>query len=105
LRRIFVPKREEVAEVWRRLHKGERHNFYTSPNIIKVMKSRRMRSARHVARMGEMRNAYKFPSERLKGRDHSEDLGVDGNIIGDYIQKFPDWPPGARTANGTAFCH
>jgi hypothetical protein len=42
-RRMFGPKREEVAESWRRLHNGELHNFYTSPNIIREIKSRRMR--------------------------------------------------------------
>jgi hypothetical protein len=43
LRRIFEPKREEVAGDWRRLHNGELHNLYTSPNIIRVTKLRRMR--------------------------------------------------------------
>jgi hypothetical protein len=41
LRRIFVPKREEVVGNWRRLHNEEFHNLYTSPNIVRVMKSRR----------------------------------------------------------------
>jgi hypothetical protein len=56
LRRIFGPKREEVAGGWRRLHNEELHNLYGSPNIIRVIKSRRMRWAGNVARMGEMRN-------------------------------------------------
>jgi hypothetical protein len=51
LRRIFVPKREEVAGGWRRLHNEELRNMYTSLNIIRMIKSRRMRWARHVARM------------------------------------------------------
>jgi hypothetical protein len=58
LRRIFGPKREEVAGSWRRLHSEELHNLYASPIIIRVIKSRRMRLAGHVARMGEMKNAY-----------------------------------------------
>jgi len=58
LRRIFEPKREEVAEGWRRLRNEEVHNLYTSPNIITMIKSRRMRWAGHVAHMGRMRNAY-----------------------------------------------
>jgi hypothetical protein len=58
LRRIFVPKREEVVGGWRRLHNEELHNLYTSPKIIRVIKSRRIRWAEHLTRMGEMRNAY-----------------------------------------------
>jgi hypothetical protein len=56
-RRIFGPKREEVAGGWRRLHDEGLHNLYASTNIVRVMKSRRMRWAGHVARMGEMRSA------------------------------------------------
>jgi hypothetical protein len=55
--------------------------MYPSLNIIREIKSRRMRWTGHVARMGEMRNAYKFWSGNLRVRDHSEDLGVDGRII------------------------
>jgi hypothetical protein len=58
LRRIFGPKREKAVGDWRRLHNEELHNLYVSPNIIRVMKSRVMRLAAHVARMVEMRNAY-----------------------------------------------
>jgi hypothetical protein len=53
LRRIFGPKREEVAGGWRRLHNEELHNLYTSPNAIRVVKSRR-----YVARIGKAKNAY-----------------------------------------------
>jgi hypothetical protein len=59
LRRIFGPKRDEVAGEWRRLHNGELHNLYSSPDIIRHVKSRRMRWAGHVARMGVVRNAYR----------------------------------------------
>jgi hypothetical protein len=55
LRRVFEPKREEVAGGWRRLHNEERHNVYTSPNIMRVIKSRGIRWTGHVARVGEMR--------------------------------------------------
>jgi hypothetical protein len=58
LRRIFGPKREEDGS-WRKLHNDELHNLY-SPNIVKVIISRRMRWAGHVARRGEMRNAHKI---------------------------------------------
>jgi hypothetical protein len=52
LRRIFGPKRAEVIEGWRKLHNEELHNLYCSPRIIRMIKSRRMRWAGHVARMG-----------------------------------------------------
>jgi hypothetical protein len=58
LRRIFGPKREEVTGERRKLHNGELHNMYSSPGIIRQIKSRRMRWAGHVARMGEGRNMY-----------------------------------------------
>jgi hypothetical protein len=59
LRRIFEPKREEVTGKWRKLHNRELHNLYSSPDIIRKVKSRRMRWAGHVARMGEERKVYK----------------------------------------------
>jgi hypothetical protein len=52
LRRIFGPKRDEVTGEWRRLHNEELNDLYSSPNIVRVIKSRRMRWAGHVARMG-----------------------------------------------------
>ena len=52
LRRIFGPRRDEVTGEWRRLHNEELNDFYSSPNIVRVIKSRRMRWAGHVARMG-----------------------------------------------------
>jgi hypothetical protein len=59
LRRIFGPTRDEVTEEWRKLHNEELHNLYSSPDIIRQVKSRQMRWARHVARMGEERKLYK----------------------------------------------
>jgi hypothetical protein len=53
LRRIFGPKRDEVTGEWRKLHNEELHSLYSSPNIIRQIKSRRMRWAGHVVRMGE----------------------------------------------------
>jgi len=63
LRKIFGRKREEVAEGWRRLHNEELHNLYVSPNTIRVMKLRRMRSVKHVARILENENVYKYISQ------------------------------------------
>jgi hypothetical protein len=65
LRRISGPKREEVAGGWRRLHNEELHNLYPSPNI-RVIKSRRMRWAVHIARGGEMRNIHKILARKVK---------------------------------------
>jgi hypothetical protein len=59
LRRIFGPKWDEVKGDWRKLHNVELHNLYSSPDIIKQVKLRRMRWAGHVARMGEERKLYK----------------------------------------------
>jgi hypothetical protein len=67
LRRIFGPKRDDVAGDWRKLHNEELHNLYSSPNIIRMTKSRRMRWAGHVARMGETRNAYRNLVGKPKG--------------------------------------
>jgi hypothetical protein len=58
LRRIFGPKRDEVTGEWRKLHSEELHNLYSSPDIIRQVKSRRMRWAGHVARMGEEKKVY-----------------------------------------------
>jgi hypothetical protein len=80
LRRIFGPKRAEVSGGWRRLHNEELHNLYTSPNT-RVIKCRRMRWVGHVASIGDMRNAYIFLLENVKGKDHSENLGIDGKIL------------------------
>jgi hypothetical protein len=60
LRRILGPKRDEVTGKWRKLHNEELRDLYSSPRIIRIIKSRRMRWAGHVARMGEKRNAYRL---------------------------------------------
>jgi len=59
LRRIFGPKRDEVTGEWRKLHNQELNDRYSSPSIIRMIKSRRMRWVGHVARMGACRGAYK----------------------------------------------
>jgi hypothetical protein len=58
LRRIFGPKRDEMTGGWRKLHYEELHNLYSSPSIIRMIKSKRMRWAGPLARMGERRTAY-----------------------------------------------
>jgi hypothetical protein len=68
LRRKVGPKRDEVTGEWRRLHNEELNDLYSSPNIIRVIKSRRMSLAGHVARMGEGRGAYRILVGRPKGR-------------------------------------
>jgi hypothetical protein len=69
------PKRDEVTGGWKKLDKEEIHNLYSSPSIIRMIKSRRMRWIGHVAQMRETRNAYR------KERDNWEDQGVGGWII------------------------
>jgi hypothetical protein len=64
LRRTFGPKRDEVTGDWRKLHNEDLHRLYSAPSIIRMIKSRRMRWAGHVARMGEKRNAYRILVER-----------------------------------------
>ena len=59
LRRIFGPKREGVTGEWRKLHNEELNDLYCSPNLVWVIKSRRMRLAGHVARVGEWRGVYR----------------------------------------------
>jgi hypothetical protein len=59
LRKIFRPTRDEVTGEWRQLHSGKLHNLYSSPDIFRQMKSRRMWWAGHVASMGEGRNVYR----------------------------------------------
>ena len=68
LRRIFGPRRDEVTGEWRRLHNEELNDLYSSPNIMRVIKSRRMRWAGHVARMGEERVVYRVFEGKPEGR-------------------------------------
>jgi Asp-tRNA(Asn)/Glu-tRNA(Gln) amidotransferase B subunit len=63
----------------------ELHNLYSSPNIVRMIKHSRMRWAEHVEYSREIRNATEFWSENVNERDHSENLGVDGRIILEWI--------------------
>jgi len=87
LRRIFGPRRDDVTGEWRRLHNEELSDLYSSPNIVRVIKSRRMRWAGQVARMGEERGRIGSWWGNRRERDHWEDLGVDGWIILGWISR------------------
>jgi len=95
LRGIFGPRRDEVTGEWRRLHNEELNDLYSSPNIVRVIKSRRMRWPGHVARMGEERGVYRVLVGKPEGR---RDLGVDGWIILGRISR--KWDVGIWTGLG-----
>ena len=77
-RSIFGPRSNEVTGEWRRLHNEELNDLYSSPNIVRVIKSRRMRWAGHVARMSEERECIRSWWGNRRERDHWGDLDVDG---------------------------
>jgi len=60
LRTLFGPYKDEARGEWRKLHNEELHDFYSSPSVVRVIKSRRMRWTEHVARKGERRGVYRF---------------------------------------------
>jgi hypothetical protein len=92
LRRIFGPKRDKVTGEWRKLHNEELNNLYSSPDIVRVIKSRRMRWARHVACMGGGRGVYRVLVGKPEGRSQLGDPGLDGRIILGWIfGKCVDW--------------
>ena len=68
LRRIFGPRRDDVTGEWRRLYNEELNDLYSSPNIVRVIKSRRMRWAGHVARMGEVRGVCRVLLGKPEGK-------------------------------------
>jgi hypothetical protein len=68
LRRIFGQKRDQVTGEWRKLHNKELRDLYSSPSIIRIMKSRKIRWAGYVARMGEKRNAYRLLVGKPEGK-------------------------------------
>jgi len=82
-RRIFGPRRDEVTGEWRRLHNEELNDLYSSPNIVRVIKSRRMRWAGHVARMGEEKGVYKVLVGKPEGK---RSLGKPRRRWVDYIR-------------------
>ena len=96
LRRIFGLRRDDVTVEWRRLHNEELNDLYSSPNIVRVIKSRRMRWAGHVARMGEERGVYRVlvgKPERRRPLGRPRRRGVD-NIRMDLQEVgcgYMDW--------------
>jgi hypothetical protein len=85
LRRIFGPKRGEVTGGWRKLHNEELHILYSSPSIIRMINSRRIRWAGHVARMGRRGMHIEYWWERQKLRLHWEDQNIGGWAILKWI--------------------
>jgi hypothetical protein len=106
LRRIFGPKRDELTGDWRKLHNEELHRLYFSPSIIRMIKSRTMRWAGHVARMREKRNTYRILIGKPEGKrplgrprsmwvdnikmDHGE-IGCDGMDWLDLAKHMDQW--------------
>jgi hypothetical protein len=68
LRRVFGPKRDEVTGEWRKLHNEELNDLYSLPNIMRVVKSRRMGWAGHVARMGEEKDVHRVLVGKIEGK-------------------------------------
>jgi len=102
LKRVFRPKRDVVTEEWRKLHNEELNDLYSLPDIVRVVKSRRMRWAGHVARMGEVRGVHsvlvgKPEGKRALGRPRRRwednikiDLQEVGGGRGDWMELFQD---------------
>jgi len=98
LRRIFGPRRDEVTGEWRRLHNEELNDLHCSPNIVWVIKSRRMRWPGHVAHMGEERGCIGSCWGKRREGDHWGDLGTDGWITLGWISRR--WDVGIWTRLG-----
>jgi len=104
LRRIFGPKRDEVTGEWKKLHNEELNNLYSSPNIVWVIKSRRVRWAGHVARMGEGRGVYRVLVGKPEGK---RPLGISRRRWEDNIRMdlrevgcgYVDWMEVAQDRN------
>jgi hypothetical protein len=91
----FGPKRDEVTGKWRKLHNEYLHDLHCSPTTVRVIKSRKMRWAGHVAGMGRGKACSGFWRGNLRERDHRGDPGEDGRIILRWI--FRKWDVGVWT--------
>ena len=98
LRRIFESRRDEVKGEWRRLHNEELNDLNSSTSIVRVIKSRRMRWAGNVARMGEERGCIGSCWGNRRERDHWGDPGLDECIIFGWISR--KWDVGIWTGLG-----
>ena len=90
LRRIYGPKRGEETEEWRKLHNEELSDLLRSPNVVRVIKSRRIRCTGHVAHMGEGRGVYRVLVGKPEGKRHLEHLGEDARIMLRWILRKCD---------------
>ena len=97
LRRLFGPKRNGVTGEWRKLHNEELNDHYSSPNIVQMTKSRRMRWVGHVACMGERRGVCRVLVGKPGGKNRWRDPGVDGRIILRWL--FRKWDVGVWTGS------
>jgi hypothetical protein len=98
LRRIFGSKRDEVTGEWRKLHSEELHNLYSSPDIIRQVKSRRVRWAGNVARIETREKCTRFWWESPEERDYLEDQGVGGKM--GSVGPWGDWLGGTKKRRG-----
>ena len=80
MKRIFGPRRDEVTVEWRKLHNEELNDLYYSPNIVRVITSRTVRWAEHLAPKVVSRDVHRVLVDKPAGKDHLEDTGADGRI-------------------------
>jgi hypothetical protein len=89
LGKIFGPKKGEVIGQWRKLHHEELNYLYSSPVIVRVVKSRRIRLAGHVTRIGEKRSVYRVLMGKSEGKNSLGSPGIDSRIILKWL--FRKW--------------
>jgi len=108
VRRLFGPKRDKVKGEWRNVHNEELNNLYSSPNVVRVIKSRRMRWAGHAASVGGGEAYTGFWWVNLRETDHLEDPGIDDKIILRWIFRKLNvgaWTGLSRLRTGTGGGH
>jgi hypothetical protein len=98
LRRIFEPKRDEVTGEWRKLHNKKHNDLCCSPIIVRVIESRRMRWAGHVARMGERRGVYRVLVGKPEGKRPLGNRGIGGRVTLRWIFRTKNEGGGAGSS-------